>query len=209
MALEIERASIRANTVKGSHIHSDAQIARTQLAQTPLAEFPVNLTDFRVHDAVNTPLPSNGTADDLGIISSTLGVSGVHLRTNDLQSAGSTTQYARAILTIPQYYSDGEDAQIRIRGGFITTIADLSGTCDVQAYKIEDDGSTSADLVATAAQSFNSLTFVSKDFILDASDLAAGDRLDTRIAVLVWDAAGVQPVYGAVQGVSIRCDVRP
>lgn len=50
-------------TIVDGHINTAAEIQRTKLKLDSLQAFPVSLTDFRVWDAVEKPLPSSGNVE--------------------------------------------------------------------------------------------------------------------------------------------------
>lgn len=90
-----------------------------------------------------------------------------------------------------------------------TSVADVSATVDMEAYELQMDGTISSDLCTTAAQSINSLTLANKDFVLTATNLAAGDVLDVRVTIAVNDAASGTAVQGVIDKLILRCDVKP
>ena len=184
-------------------------LARSNLVQESLAEFPIPFEAWRVHDAFGTNLPGTPLTDDLGLVGGTFGTGTPSIQTEDLKAAGATTSYARAVVRLPAEYDAGEDVVLRFRAGMLTTIADTTATLDVEAYKLDDEaGVDGSDLVTTAAQTINSLTAADKDFVVSASGLSPGDLLDVRIAVAINDGASATAVVGLVGSASLRCDIR-
>lgn len=183
-------------------------IARSGLTQDANQVFSVPLSAFRVWDAIATNLPGTSANDDLGLAGGTFGTDGPKLTTGDLKAAGATTRYARAQLRLPPEYDDGETVTLRISGGMETTVSDTTATVDVEAYKVDREGSVGSDICATAATTINSLTFANVDFTITATGLAAGDLLDVRIAVAVNDAATGTAVIASLGAVELLLDIR-
>lgn len=191
----------------GTVTFKDDQIARTSIQQTELAEFPVDITELRVHDAPASFLPTTAGADDLGLIAGTMGTDSIRARTSDAK-ATTVTQYARAKIKVPAGYVTGADLQLRIRAGMITTVSDTTATVDVQAYLEDEDGAVGSDICATAAQTINSLTIANKDFVITQTGIAAGDILDVRIAIAITDSATATAVIGQISRIALMADTR-
>lgn len=81
----------------------------------------------------------------------------------------------------------------------LTTIADSSCLIDLEAFRAVGTTLVSGtDLVTTAAQSMNSLTFTLKPFELDATQIEPGMLLDLRVSITVTDAATATAVIGVI-----------
>lgn len=197
--------------VTGSISYGDTLIpavARTSLAQDDLKVYPVPFTSLRVHDALQTVLPGTSASDDLGLYGGTFGTSQPLVRTYDVKAAGAVTLYARTQIRLPAEYQAGETVQIRLGAGMVTTVAGVTATADVEAYRVGGDNSLGSDLCATSAQSINSLTFANKSFTITASTLGPGDVLDVRLTVAVNDAATATAVIAALASIDLLCDVK-
>jgi len=70
------------------------------------------------------------------------------------------------------------------------------------------DGVLSSDLIATAAQSMNSLTAANYDFTLNSGSIDPGDLLECRLTIVCNDAASATAVTPLVYEVSLLCDTR-
>jgi hypothetical protein len=186
-----------------------AGIGRAKLTQDDLKPYPVNLTDFRMHDSITTVLPGTAANDDLGITGGTFGTNPVYLTTGDVKN-GNSARYARALIPLPAEYVDGETVTLRVTCGMQTTVAGTSCTIDCVAYEVTGASATgiSADLCATAAQDMNSLTAAAKDFTITPTALAAGDVLDVRLAITYVDAVNGTAVIGNIYKVTLLCDVK-
>lgn len=183
-------------------------VPRTNLVQNDLAIFPIPFTDFRVHDALQTALPGTSATDDLGLYGGTFGTSQPLIRTYDVKAVGATTLYARAQIRLPAEYVAAESVTLKITGGMVTTVAGVTATVDVEAYKVGKDNTLGSDICATAAQSINSLTHAAKSFVITPTLLSPGDVLDVRIAVAVNDAATATAVIAALGGIDLLCDIK-
>jgi hypothetical protein len=200
--------SVGDGAITNSQISASAAIARTKLAQDTAKKYVVPWSAFRVHDAIQTLLPSPSANDDLGFpATQTLGTVSWYLDTFDLKTT-TTTLYGRFCFELPAEYDSGETMTLRIRGGMKTTVADGSATIDAQVYKADRDGAVGSDLCATAAQSINNLANADKDFTVTPSGLAGGDILDCRIALAVVDTATATAVIGEVLEVAFLLDIR-
>jgi len=181
---------------------------RTNLQQESVQPYPIPWDAWRVWDAFQTNLPGTAATDDLALVGGTFGTNAPSIESGNLASAGATTRYARATITIPPEYVAGQTVQIVFNAGMVGAVADNSATIDVQAYLSDGFAGIGSDLVAEAAQSINSLTEAEKTFNLDATNLAAGECLDVRIAVAVNDAATGGTVKARIGFVDLRLDIK-
>jgi len=200
--------NLSTGTITGAMLAPNAEVQRTQLKQEPLVEFPINLTDLRVHDALATTLPATPAADDLGLDNGTFGTEAPHVTAGDLKAAGATTRYARFLLALPENYDDAETLQLRINAVMGTTVADTSCDLDVEVYETASDLTVGSDLCATAATDMNSLTAANKDFTITATGLASGDVLDVRVSIACNDAATGTAVEPILTKISLLADCR-
>lgn len=197
-----------ANSVTDSSISATANIDYTKLAQRTLADHPIEVIEWRIHDALQSLLPTSSGTDDLGLTIGTFGSAAPYIGTGDVK-ASSVTRYARVMRRLPANYEAGETVNIVVTGAMITTVADTSATVDIECYEVGSNVATpSSDLCATSAQSINSLTAADKSFTITATSLAPGDMLDIRLTVAVVDSATATAVIAAIPKVSIKCDTR-
>ena len=169
--------------------------------------YPILVRDARVWDAPLSFLPTTSSSDDLGFTAGTWGSSGNTIRTSDMKNLGSVTRYSRHLIALPPEYIAGESVVLRVNCGMVTTVASTAATIDAEVY--ETSGATiSADLCATAAQSMNSLTAANRNFTITATNLAPGDILDIRLAVLVNDSATATAVIAAINSIDLVLSVR-
>lgn len=184
-------------------------VSRSDLAQESLVEFPIPLTSLRVWNAMNTLLPGSPAADDLGLVGGAFGTNSPVLETIDEKAnAAAHAMYARCLVQMPAEFDAGADAVLRLHAKMVTTVADTTAELDVEIYKADEEGGIGADLVSTAATSFNSLTGADYDFVFDASALSPGDILDVRIKTNIEDGATGTEVKGRIGAVKLACDIR-
>jgi hypothetical protein len=188
-------------------IAGNADIATTKLAQRVLAESIVPLTQARTWDAVATNLPASAASDDLGLVSGTWGTNPARITAGDVKALGATTRRLYLAIPIPANYEDGQTIQLQIRAKMETTVADVSCTIDAEAY-VGADGAVGSDLVATVAQSMNSLTAAAYTFTINATGVDPGDLLEVRLSISSNDAATAAAVTPAIYSIALLCDTR-
>jgi len=195
-------------SITGAMCSANMALARTKLAQDTLAQFTIPVTQFSVHDALQTRLPGTAATDDLACDGGTFGTSSPHLTAGDLKAAGATSRYARVLYEMEPEYDDGETINIRIHGGMQTTVADTACTVDVECYKSDEEVGVSADLCTTAATTINSLTFADVDFTITPTGVVSGDTLDIRLTIACNDAATGTAVEATIGAVKLLCDIK-
>ena len=172
----------------------------------------ISFSDMRVFDNPAALLPAAGATDDLGIVLGTPGTNQVSLQTEDLKAEGGNPTLNKAMFywVVPPTYVAGSTVTVRINGGMTTTISDDAATVDVECW-VPDyanaDGSVSSDLIGTAAQDINSVTFGNDDFTLDddlsGHELAAGSVVQCIVTTSVSDGATGTAVIATIRRVQI------
>lgn len=186
-----------------SFIIPDNFLARTDLKLEELKPYPVPLTLFRVHDAIQTNLPGTAANDDLAIISGTLGTADPVLQTSDAK-ATTVTQYARVQVPVPVEYQSGQTVTVVVNANMTTTVSDGTATVDLSAYR----NGAGDDLCATAATTINDTDAADVSFTITPTNLVAGDLLDMRVKVAITDSATGTAVLGTINSVTLKCDIR-
>lgn len=200
---------IGAGEIRDYHLSDAAAIQRDKMAQRTLATFNVPLTQARTWDALATNLPGTGATDDLGLYTGTWGTDAPYIGTGDVAMAGATTRYCALFVPVPHDFETGETLLLSLWAGMKTTIADTTATVDVEAWRIDKDGTLgAADICTTAATSINSLGALEKQFTLDTATITAGDALYIRVAIAVNDSATGTAVIGGVWAIDLRADLR-
>lgn len=181
---------------------------RDGLNQDDIQVYNLPLVDWSVWDNYQTRLGTPGS-DDLGIVAGAFGTGCPYLSTGDVKALGTISRYARTEFTVPAEYAAGETAQLRFAAGMLTTLAATSATLDVEVYiNARNTLKTGPDLVVTAAQSMNSLTFAELVFELNAISLEPGIVLDIRVVITTVDAATVTAVIAALARTEIQLDIK-
>jgi len=207
-ATHIEELVANSLVVTGAFDLPNGALSRTEVAQEALVAYPIPFSAWRVWDAPQTVLPGTSANDDLGIYDGTFATGTPYVATYDVKAADAVTLYARAMLALPPEYDAGQTAQIRFSAGMLTTVADTTATIDVSIYESDKDTTSTGDLIDTAAQSINSLTFANKDFTITPTNLAVGDELDVRVAIAVNDGATATSVVAAIGYAALLLDIR-
>lgn len=191
-----------------NNLTSNTAIPRSKLAQDALAIIPVPLERLRVWNAYATNLPGTSSSDDLGLDDGTFATGSQTVRTYDVKNAGAVTLYARFRVALPECYDAGQTLTLRFMAGMVTTVASVSATLDLQAYKVNREGSIGSDLCTTSAISINSLTHANRDFTITPTGLVAGDVLDCRIAVAVNDSGTGTAVIASIGAIELLADIK-
>jgi hypothetical protein len=187
----------------GSFLIPDNFVCRTDLKLENLASYPVPLTAFRVHDAIQTNLPGTAADDDLAIISGTLGTADPVLQTTDAK-ATTVTQYARCQVPLPPEYQSGETVTVVVNANMTTTVSDGTATVDLSAYR----NGAGDDLCATAATTINDTDAADVSFTITSTALVPGDMLDMRLKAAITDSSTGTAVLGTINSVTLKCDIR-
>lgn len=184
-------------------------VARSNLATDSLAYFYIPWYAWRIWDNIANSL-GTASSDDLGLVGGTFGTGSPSIQTSDQKVNGAvTTQYARTFLCLPECYVEATNPTLEFHTGMITTIADTSATIDVEAYLInKETGLTGGDLISTAAQSINSLTFADKSFTANGASLTRQAILDIRVAIAIRDNASGTAVKGCFGSAALRASIK-
>ena len=183
-------------------------ISRSSIVQEDLAEYGVEFTSMRVHDALSSLLPATATADDLGLAgSTTYGTATPYLLSSNAGGT-SVTQYCRWQFPLPVEYVAGQSVRITMHCGAATAVSDGTMTVDCSAYLVDSEGGVSgSDLVSTAAQPCNSLTMSAKSFVITGTTLTPGSTLDCRLVAAITDSSS-STVYCKIGSVAMQCDIQ-
>jgi hypothetical protein len=179
------------------------------LEMAELQAFTVPMGIWRKFDAYATFLTGSPATDDLGLIGGTFNTNAPSLQTDDFRGNGAATHYyARGEIQLPWEYVAAQTVVIRLHAGMLTTVASEACTVDLQVYKSDEDGTSTGDLCATAAQDMNSLVFADLDFTITATTLSPGDLLDVMIDVSADDDGDAGLMKACIGSVQLLCDVR-
>lgn len=205
--MQCDTIAIDTASITGAMLKSDAAVPRTKLQQDADTAFALDFRSWRVHDAITSFLPSAAAADDLALDGDTFGTGAFHITAGDVKTT-SSTRYARFPLIVPAEYDEGETLTVRFSAGMLTTVADGSCTLDLSAYLLDRSTGIGSDLVSTAAQSMNSVTFANLDFLITPTGIVAGDVFDCRVAIAYVDTATATVVEPAIAWAARLVDVK-
>jgi len=190
------------------------EFGKDNLNQRVLEKFPLALQDWRVWDAIQTPLPNPSAGDDLGLYQGALpspvfGTDTPEILSFDIGSVGAVTLRARyPDFVVPDYYESGETIQLAFFAGCETTIADTAATIDVEVFKSSGDGVVSgSDRYTGAALDIRSITFAEMVFDL-GTGLVPGDHLDIRVTIAANDGGNSTVVQVGFGKAELQCDTR-
>lgn len=181
-------------------------VARADITQET-AGYTINMTDMRVWNACASFLPSAAAADDMGLITGTFGTDPLLLQGIDFKAA-TTDERCRFSFVLPVEYVAGGAITVRVRAGMNTTISDGTATVDVECYVNDEDGTVTADLCSTAAQSINDLVAADKDFTITPAGRVAGEQMDIVLTFGGTDGATGTAVIPQINKVSVRLAVK-
>ncbi len=201
------QSTIDDGEIRGRHANDNCNWPVSAMEQYTRS-FGVALTDCVVWDSGQT-LPGTAAADDLEIDFGS-GISATDsptIGTGDVKATSSTRKMAFPII-LPSWYEGAAALQIDFYAGMKTTIADGSCTLDLEVFKSDKDGTSNADICATAAQDINSLTHATFSFTITQTGLSAGDRLWGLTSIVYADTATVTAVIGQIGSIDITCTCR-
>lgn len=188
---------IPSNEIVNSQINASAGIERSKLA-TETLKVNIPLEHVRVHDALQTNLPTSAASDDLGFVIGTFGTDAPVVQTSDGKAA-TITQRGRFSFRLPHNYVAGGTLSVAAWAGMKTTVSDGTATIDFEVYAKNDaTGAVGSDLCTTPATTINSLTAAAKEFTLTPTGLAVGDELDVRVTIAITDSATATAVIGRI-----------
>ena len=180
-------------------------VSRSDLKLEEDVGIPVPLTSCRVHDAFATVLPAAAANDDLGL---STGANTAHYLVSSDFGGTSAAEYAAFVFVLPPGYVAGSGVTLRLTAGMLTTVADTTANLDASCYSSDEDGTVSGDLVATAAQSINSLTLANYDFVVTPTTLTPGTVLHFRLSFVGSDSGDAGAMNAAITHVEVVTDLR-
>jgi len=158
-------------------------------------------------ELVKHPIDITAGAGDYMLREGGWGDGAVYRYGPDTQNTTMIHEYRLPIATLPAKYLADQDVKVVINAHVDDAGGGTMGACtiDVEVYEIGDDGTASADLCATAAQS---LTNAAADYTFTVTDtaLAAGDRLRVILRTSIVESADAGPLLGRINSVEIQCD---
>ena len=191
----------------GNYLIPDNFIQRGDWKQENNVVHSIDLTSCRVHDSLVTNLPGTAANDDMALITGTPGTNAPTLQGVDFGGA-STDEKCSFIFSLPIEYVSGQSVTLRAHAGMLTTVSDGTATLDCECWSDDGDGTVSADLCATAAQSINSLTLADIDFTITATSLTPGMNLQFRLSFGGSDTGNAGVMIPTITKISVLLDCR-
>jgi hypothetical protein len=163
-------------------------ILRTDMLQENLVSHPIPWSRMRTFDSYAVLLPAAPTSDDLGLVHGTVGSNSPMIKSTTA-STTTITQKLRFEGILGEDYIPAGRCYIRVHCR-VEVAAHVSATIDLNAYESDNQGGISADLVITGATDINNDTWTSRDFVLTATALDVGSRLDVMLTFAAVDTGG-------------------
>jgi hypothetical protein len=181
-------------------------ILRSDMLQENLVVNAVPWSSFRRFDVHGDNLPEGATSDDLGLLAGAAG-SASPMLVSTTASGTTITQKCRFEFVLPAEYIAAGRVYIRLHSR-VQVVANVSATVDVNAYEANSEGGMSADLCITSATTINSVTWADQTFILTATALDVGSRLDVLLTVAVNDTGAANAAIANIGSVDVLCDTK-
>jgi hypothetical protein len=179
-------------------------IVRSDLLQENLVVHAVPWAHMRTFDAYATPLAAAPTSDDLGLSGGTHGTA-TPMVISTTSSGTTITQKLRFEYVMPAHYIPAGRVYIRLHSR-VAVAAAVSATVDVICYESNSEAGVSADLCITGATTINSDVWADKDFILTATALTVGSRLDVLVTVALDDTGGANACIANIGSIEVLFD---
>lgn len=192
---------------------ADNSVERIKLTTETLVAYPIPLSQCKAGGAGSTGniLDCNGIANSYRIMVGAYGTGGAFLRSADF--AGGTTVTATLLteFALPAEYVAGTDFEVVVNAGLWDDgLGAALGTCtvDVQAYKLDDEGSPGSDINTDAAQNIT-LTATNYSFTISGTGLVAGDRLEIFVQQSIQETgAPPEDLYGELGSLEAQLNIK-
>ena len=181
-------------------------ILRSDMLQENLISHPIPWSRLRTFDAYGTLLPATPGDDDLGLVGGTIGTASPVVKSTTA-STTTVTQKLRFEGILGEDYIAAGRCYVRIHCR-VEVAAQVSATVDVSAYESDNEAGMSADLCITGATSINNDTWTSRDFVLTATALDVGSRLDVLVTVAADDTGGTNACIANIGSIELLYDTK-
>lgn len=191
-------------TFSSAPVVPDGSFARTKLATTSGAEYPIDLQSKARNDD-GTTIAASASAGKFGVTNGTHSAPGLKL-VSEAANSNTKTDYASVLVTLPPEY---------VAAGNLTctVTVDLEGsgtagtnTIDVTAYEIDTSGAAGSDICATAAANL-AASPTARAFTITGTDLVAGDKVMIYFTMVVQESAGTN-LNGAITNAKVAFDIK-
>ena len=191
--------------ITDANVAPGAEIQRVKLLQQDLVAIDIPLTFWRKALTLEA-LPTSASGSDLCLQAGVAGVEGSVIKTSN-PSGVTVIQLARGLLSLSEWYVDGQTIKLRIHARVRVT-PNVSATIDLVAYLRDGELGVGSDICATAAIAVTT-TWADKDFVITPTGLAAGDSLDVQVTADVDDTGGGNTALLEIGETKLLLDIRP
>lgn len=173
---------------------------------TQVQPFAISVNRWTKTDGI-TVNPASAATTNHGLVMGTDGTNYPHLETIDGKAA-TTAVVSRCTVALPANYVAGSAVTIRLITGMKTTVSDTTAVVGLNVYSNSNTAQTgSADLNTTSAQSCNSLTVATRDYVITPTSLVAGQDLHIKLTQTITDGATATAVIGTITHAELRTSV--
>lgn len=185
--IEVNAALLRLKDggITNAKINAAAAIDRSKLAEDALQAYGIPIA--RLMQTTGIPLAASETAGNFNVAVGTNTI----LAQAEVTDNETEVSVAYFQFVLPAEYVAAGDVKVRLPVAIVKTggATDNGSTIDVEAYEQSDAGAVGADLCATAAATFAALdTWYTKDFVITAAGLVAGDVINVKVTSSVIDS---------------------
>lgn len=176
---------IKDGGITNAKINAAAAIDRSKLAEDALQAYGIPIA--RLMQTTGIPLAASETAGNFNVAVGTNTI----LAQAEVTDNETEVSVAYFQFVLPAEYVAAGDVKVRLPVAIVKTggATDNGSTIDVEAYEQSDAGAVGADLCATAAATFAALdTWYTKDFVITAAGLVAGDVINVKVTSSVIDS---------------------
>lgn len=205
-AKAVTAAKIADATITTTQISGTAGITRTQLGEEALAVYGIPAHDLKSNAGAALLAAETAGTFNISVAANVVSVQG-EITDNETEVSVGVFQFV-----LPPEYVAAGDVKVRLKTALIKTGAavDNASTIDVEVYEQTGNGAVGADLCETAAQSWAAVdTWYTKDFVVTAAGLVAGDILNVKITTNVVDSeVGAGTLRANLDGIAVLLDVK-
>lgn len=159
--------------------------------------FPISMDNWKVHDALLTPLGLTAlSADDLIFTPGSYGTTSPLLKGSDVGGT-SVTQYGRKLVPVSERYVPG-GAMSLVVTAYMQHVSDDSDNTVVAADVYRTAAPSVAVYSAIIGTTINSVTPAAHTAVFTPTNIVPGDVLDIRIYTAVNDAGDAAPNINSI-----------
>lgn len=200
----VDSAELAAGSVDDAHLAG--LVTRAKLLEEALAVYGIPATALKSDAGAALTAAETASTFNVAVAANVISVQG-EICDNETEVSTGVFQFV-----LPPEYVAAGDVKVRVKTALIKTGAAVNNasTIDVEAYEQTGNGAVGADLCETAAQSWAADdTWYTKDFVVTATGLVAGDILNVKIVTSVVDSeAGAGTLRANLDGIAVLLDIK-